>query len=306
MERRSTRSNSIPHDGTDAQFWAAQPNPRQIERGHAEAVALTRVAMRTMTEGTVEDDVRNWELNTVLSETQQRIPATEEGASFSTGDISSEVNTTKQDGSEPPTYAQQYRETPAHYTTGTPTETGTPEQPLANSLDGYLGDGLEDVLQNSQLLQGSLTALLAVDNQTQEEKPMPLAWVVPDTTNRTLEEIEERTIVNFRSPGGGTGALVVLLPRLSQFYHTDRFTVDIDSGEVFAHTRNRVAPGGTEMPAPSFQLKHPRGNNNTDGAGLQRRNFVNGTDKVSKPTKFTRQLGKTTRTTTIGRCRNVH
>ena len=211
MERRSTRSNSIPHDGTDAQFWAAQPNPRQIERGHAEAVALTRVATRTTAELVVEDEVRSREVNSQNEERgttnastqepqppgggqrdpQMRTPAGEEGASFSTGDISSEANTTKQDGAEPPTNIQQYRETPAHYTTGTPTDTGTPEQPLTNPLDGYLGDGLEEVLQNSQLLQGSFTALLAADSKPQENKPMPLAWVVPDTTNRTLEEIEE-------------------------------------------------------------------------------------------------------------------
>ena len=262
MEQRSTRSNSIPHEGTDAQFWAPQPNPRQIERGHAEAVALTRVATRTTTEVVVEGDVRSREVNPVTEDTlpskvrgltstptqepqppgegqrdlQMRTPTVEEGASFSTGDISSEANTTRQDEAEPPTNAQQYRETPAHYTTGTPTDMGTPEQPLANSLDGYLGDELEDVLQNSQLLQGSFTAFLAADSKTQENKPMPLAWVIPDTTNRTLEEIEERTIADFRSPGGGTGALVILLPRLLQFYHTDRFTIDINSGKVFAHT----------------------------------------------------------------------
>ena len=136
MERRSTRSNSIPHDGTDAQFWAAQPNPRQIERGHAEAVALTRVATRTTMEVVVEGDVRSLEVNPVREDTlpnevrgltsaptqepqppgegqrdlQMRTPAAEEGASFSTGDISSEANTTKQDGAEPLTNTQQYRE----------------------------------------------------------------------------------------------------------------------------------------------------------------------------------------------------
>ena len=117
---------------------------------------------------------------------------------------------------------------------------------------------------------------------------MPLAWVVPDTMNRTLEEIEERTIADFRSPGGGTGALVILLPRLSQFYHTDRFTVDIDSGKVFAHTGARMASSGVEMPAPPFQLKHTRGNDSTSGTTLQRRNFVNRADEVGKLTKFTR------------------
>ena len=83
---------------------------------------------------------------------------------------------------------------------------------------------------------------------------MPLAWVVLDTTNRTLEEIEERTIADFRSPGGGTGALVLLLPRLSQFYHTDRFTVDIDSGEVFAYTEKGWHPAGLRCQHHHFNL----------------------------------------------------
>ena len=279
MERRSTRSSSIPHEGTDAQFWAAQPNPRQIERGHAEAVALTRVATRTTTQPVVEGDVHSREVdsreNTLpievrgtadtsaqqlqlpgegQQEQQRRTLAMEEGTSFSTGDISSEVNTTKQEGTGPPTNTQQYRETPTYYTTGTPTDIGTPEQPLANALDGYLGDGLEDVLQNSQLLQGSFTALLADKGKPQGNKPMPLAWVVPDMTNRTLEEVEERTIADFRSPGGGTGALVILLPRLLQFYNTDRFTVDIDSGEVFAHTGKGWHPAGLRCQHHPFNL----------------------------------------------------
>ena len=130
-----------------------------------------------------------------------RTSAMEEGTSFSTGDISSDVNLTRHDGVEPPINVQ-YRETPANYATGTPTETDSPEQTVADAMDGYLGDGLEDVLQDSHLLQRSFTELLAVENQTQENKPMPLAWIVPDTTNRALEEIEERTIADFRSPGG--------------------------------------------------------------------------------------------------------
>ena len=194
----------------------------QIERGHAEAVALARAATRTTTETIGGESVRNQEMNPIREDTplngmqglidgltqephstregqqgwQTGTSVMEEGASFSTGNISSETNMTRQEGTEPPingqtTREQQYKETPAHYTTGTPTETGTPEQPIASAMDRYLGDGLEDVLQNSQLLQGSFTALLEPENRIQENKPMPLAWVVPDTTNRTLEEIEE-------------------------------------------------------------------------------------------------------------------
>ena len=280
MERRNTRSNSIPHEGMEAQFWAVQPNPMQIERGHAEAMALTRAATRTTGDAMVNDNIRGQETNMTGEnvpsnvaqgqvngpvqepqlprddqlDPQTRTSAMEEGASFCTGDISSVANVTRQEAVGQSTVTQQYRETPTHYTTGTPMETGTPEQPLVDAVDGYLGDELEDVLQNSHLLQGSFTALLAVDNQMHENKPMPLAWIVPDTTNRTLEEIEERTIADFRSPGGGTGTLVVLLPQLMQFYHTDRFTVDIDSGEVFANTGRGWHPAGLRCQHHPFNL----------------------------------------------------
>ena len=274
MERRNTRSNSIPHDGPDAQFWAAQPDPSLIERGQAEAVALTRVATRTAVEPTTErgtqgpsgtQDATSDSMRRVQSpgETQQdvqmRTSAMEEGTSFSTGDISSEVNVTRRE-EETQRMNLQYKETPAHYTTGTPTGTGTPEHAAANTMDGYLGDRLEDVLQNSHLLQGSFTDLLTVEAQPQRDKPMPLAWIVPDTTNRTLEEIEERTIADFRSPGGGTGALIVLLPRLSQFYRTDRFTVDIDSGDVFAHTETGWHTTGLRCQHHPFNLNILGGN----------------------------------------------
>ena len=63
MERRNTRSTSIPHEGSDAQFWAAQPNPIQIERGHAEAVALARAATRTIADVAVEAEMRGTEVN---------------------------------------------------------------------------------------------------------------------------------------------------------------------------------------------------------------------------------------------------
>ena len=209
MERRNTRSNSIPHDGSEAQFWAVQPDPSQIERGHAEAVA--RATSEVTGEGTrqsqnqtqIRTDIPTQDFQSPEGsqrDLQMRTSAMEEGTSFSTGNISSEVNTTRQER-ETQQKITRYEETPAHYTTGTPTETGTPEQAAASVLDGYMEDELEDVLQNSHLLQGSFTALLAVENQIQGDKPMPLAWIVPDTTNRTLEEIEERTIADFRSPG---------------------------------------------------------------------------------------------------------
>ena len=48
--------------------------------------------------------------------------------------------------------------------------------------------------------------------------------------------------------------MVILLPRLLQFYHTDRFIVDIDSGEVFAHTTAGWHPAGLRCQHHPFNL----------------------------------------------------
>ena len=48
--------------------------------------------------------------------------------------------------------------------------------------------------------------------------------------------------------------LIILLPRLSQFYRTDRFTVDLDSGEVFAYTGEGWHPAGLRCQHYPFNL----------------------------------------------------
>ena len=62
---------------------------------------------------------------------------------------------------------------------------------------------------------------------------MPLAWIVLDGTNRTLEEIPDKKIANGVSPGGGTGAIIVCLPNLETAFTTRYFLVDLETGEVF-------------------------------------------------------------------------
>ena len=64
---------------------------------------------------------------------------------------------------------------------------------------------------------------------------MPLGWIVPDGTNRLLEEITEKKIANGTSPGGGSGAVIVSLPQLEEHFTTKYYLVDLDTGEVFAY-----------------------------------------------------------------------
>ena len=64
-------------------------------------------------------------------------------------------------------------------------------------------------------------------------------WYVPDRTNRRIDDIPEREIADFRSPGGGTGALILTLTGLLLHFNTTKYLVDIDTGEVFGWIANQ-------------------------------------------------------------------
>ena len=69
---------------------------------------------------------------------------------------------------------------------------------------------------------------------------LPLGWVIPDGTNRTLEEIKDRKISNDHSPGGGqAGAVVIMLQGLEPYLGTQFFLVDLETGEMFAYIRQQ-------------------------------------------------------------------
>ena len=58
----------------------------------------------------------------------------------------------------------------------------------------------------------------------------PLGWIVPDGTNRTLEEIKDKKISNDHSPGGvQAGAVVMTLQRLEPYFGTQFFLVDLET-----------------------------------------------------------------------------
>ena len=55
---------------------------------------------------------------------------------------------------------------------------------------------------------------------------MALEWYIPVQ----LVNILDKGVANFKSPGGGMKAMLVLLPQLNPFYRTDQF---LDTGELF-------------------------------------------------------------------------
>ena len=96
-----------------------------------------------------------------------------------------------------------------------------------------MDDDYNDILQTSQMKTSF--SLLSLNNTATSHPQMPLGWIVPDGTNRTLEEIAEKKIANGMSPGGGSGAVIISLPRLEEHFMTKYYLVDLDMGEVFAY-----------------------------------------------------------------------
>ena len=111
---------------------------------------------------------------------------------------------------------------------------GPREESLANALDQFLGEDYEDVLRTSNI---QTNFSISASNRDVTGRPtLPLGWIVPDGTNRTLEEIRDKKVAPGISPGGGqAGAVVVNLQRLEPYYGTPFFLVDLETGEVFGY-----------------------------------------------------------------------
>ena len=72
------------------------------------------------------------------------------------------------------------------------------------------------------------SVFLLVDRNLTGCPVLPLGWIVPDGTNRTLEELKDKKISNDQSPGGGqAGAVVMTLSRLEPYFGTQFFLVDL-------------------------------------------------------------------------------
>ena len=110
-----------------------------------------------------------------------------------------------------------------------------PKNPLSlgDALNAFMDDEYSDILRTSQMKTSF--SLLSLNNTAANKPLMPLGWIVPDGSNRILEEILEKKIANGISPGGGTGAVIMCLPKLERVFETRHYLVDLDTGEVFAY-----------------------------------------------------------------------
>ena len=85
---------------------------------------------------------------------------------------------------------------------------GPREESMVNMIDQFLDENYEDVLHTSNIQTNF--SLSASDRNLTGRPVLPLGWIVPDGTNRTLEEIKDKKISNDHSPGGGQAGAVVM------------------------------------------------------------------------------------------------
>ena len=241
--RRQTRSTRRRGSQTDAQFWSNQPDPLLIERGHADAIRLVRSTVNTASGTTAANEPT--EVNaTNVSGVPQMVFVDDEGLEeqfltdgedttniqdISANRVTTPVNTTPTNRS-----IQQIQ----HEELDLQPSRGPREESIVHTIDQFLDENYEDVLRTSNIQTNF--SLSASEKNVTRRPVLPLGWVIPDGTNRTLEEIKDRKISNDHSPGGGqAGAVVITLQRLEPYLGTQFFLVDLETGEMFAYIRQQ-------------------------------------------------------------------
>ena len=107
---------------------------------------------------------------------------------------------------------------------------GPRSESLLNVMEQFLDDNYEDVLRTSNM---QTDFSVTTHNSTPCQMKSPLRWIVPDGTNRKLEEIKDRKKADGTPGGGSSGSMVITLPRIEPYFGTQFFLVDIDTGELF-------------------------------------------------------------------------
>ena len=256
--RRQTRNTRRQGSQTDAQFWSNQPDPLLIERGQADAIRLVRNSINptpgtTTTGGPTEANATN------TSEIPQMVFVDDEGLEeqfltdeetanaldTSANRVTTPVNTTPTNQSIQQTQHEELDLQPSR---------GPREESIVNTIDQFLDENYEDVLRTSNIQTNF--SLSASDRNLTGRPVLPLGWIVPDGTNRTLEEIKDKKISNDHSPGGGqAGAVVMTLQRLETYFGTQFFLVDLEMGEMFAYIRQQWRRAGLYCSSKPFVIK---------------------------------------------------
>ena len=241
--RRQTRSTRRRGPQTNAQFWSNQPDPLLIKRGQADAIRLVRSSVNPAPGTTTASEPM--EANaTNASGVPPIVFVDEEGLEeqFLTEDedtanvldtsanrVTTPVDTIPTNQSIQQTQNEELDLQPSR---------GPREESIVNTIDQFLDENYEDVLRTSNVQTNF--SLSASDRNLTGCPVLPLGWIVPDGTNRTLEEIKDKKISNDHSPGGGqAGAVVMTLQRLEPYFGTQFFLVDLETGEMFAYIQQQ-------------------------------------------------------------------
>ena len=67
--------------------------------------------------------------------------------------------------------------------------------------------------------------------------------------------ILDKSVANFKLPGGGMGAMGVILPQLHPFYEKNQFLVDLDTGELFLLVKAQWKHSGLYCMNNPFKLE---------------------------------------------------
>ena len=237
--RRQTRSTRRREQQTDAQFWSNQPDPLMIERGQADAIRLVRSSVNPAPETTTASGPT--EANTTnASRIPQMVFVDDEGLEeqFLTDEETANALNTSANRVTTPVNTNQSIQQMQHEELDLQPSRGPREESIVHTIDQFLDENYEDVLRTSNIQTNF--SLSASEKNSTRRPVLPLGWIIPDGTNRTLEEIKDRKISNDHSPGGGqAGAVVITLQRLEPYLGTQFFLVDLETGEIFAYIRQQ-------------------------------------------------------------------
>ena len=95
------------------------------------------------------------------------------------------------------------------------------------------------------LVLGSNITLLfntSAFTSTYNKPKITLDWILPDGKNSQLETLVDKHIADFPVLRGNTGAMLVSLPDLEQFYNPHEFLVDLQSGELLVMLKEKWHP----------------------------------------------------------------
>ena len=178
----------------DAQFWNNQPDPVQIERGQADAIQLVRSTVNS-TPGAAPVNEPAGMNTTDASGVPPMVFVDDEGLEeqFLTEDedtaniqdtsanrVKTPVDTIAEDQGVQQAQEEELDLQPSR---------GPREESIVNTIDQFLDDNYEDVLRTSNIQTNF--SLSASDRNLTRRPVLPLGWIVPDGTNRTLEEVKD-------------------------------------------------------------------------------------------------------------------